>query len=124
VYVLDPGARHTSADVEALIVCGVTTPPPWLKVIAGVSADADTRSVWSVEVDRGEVAFVGAPRYGRFMPESVGHRADRPLRPWYPREALLGSMGPADGPSSGLVPSPTTLFQGVLLPFLRSHASS
>jgi inosine-uridine nucleoside N-ribohydrolase len=73
VYLLDPGARHTSADVEALIVRGVTTPPPWLKVIAGVSADADTSSVWNVEVDRGEVAFVGAPRHGRFVPESVGY---------------------------------------------------
>lgn len=69
VYVLDPGRRHTSADVEALIVRGVTTSPPWLKVIA----DADTSSVWNVEVDRGEVAFVGAPRHGRFVPESVGH---------------------------------------------------
>jgi hypothetical protein len=73
VYVLDPGARHTSADVEALIVRGVTTPPPWLKVIAAVSADADTSSVWNVEVNRGEVAFVGAPRHGRFVPESMGH---------------------------------------------------
>ena len=54
VYVLDPGARHTSGDVEALIVRGVTTPPAWLKVVAGVSADADTSSVWNVEVDRGE----------------------------------------------------------------------
>lgn len=99
MYVLDPGARHTSADVEELIVRGVTAPPPWLKVIASVSADADTRSVWNVEVDRGEVAFVGAPRHGRFVPESVGHVRIVPSEPWYPCASWRRRL--TEGPSEG-----------------------
>ena len=99
VYLLDPGARHTSADVEELIVRGVTTPPPWLKVIASVSADADTprSGTWRSTVARSlswELPDMDGSCLSRWgtcgsSPESPGIRA------------LLGVAGLTEGPSEG-----------------------